>query len=140
MTEIPTAPLNVTVNQVERVSGGGTTTISISWLQPLNLDQFDIGLYIISVNSTSGLHVMTTTCGECTSTLITVSETPHNVQISTTFTATIAAVNLCGESGPTSTASYILIEVSLLHHNTCHSKYVSSLIHTLHNLAHCQFF
>ena len=39
---------------------------------------------------------MTTACGECTSTVITVSENLNNVQRNTTSTATIAAVNQCG--------------------------------------------
>ena len=57
---------------------------------------------------------MTTACGDCTSTVITVSENPNNVQMNTTFTATIAAVNLCGETGPTGTASYTLSKLPLL--------------------------
>ena len=110
--ERPADP-NVTVN-VERFSGGGNTIIRVSWMQPQNLDQFDIDQYDISVTSTSGLLNMTTACGECTSTVITVSENPNNVQMNTTFIATIAAVNLCGETGPTGTAPYTLSKLSVL--------------------------
>ena len=107
MAEMPTAPLNVAVNAV-RATGGGNVTITIIWMQPPNLDQFDIDRYDISVISTSGVQHMTTACGECTNTVITVSENPNNVQMNTTFTATIAAVNLCRETGPTAAASYTL--------------------------------
>ena len=119
MAEIPTAPLNVTVDQVARVSGGGSVTISISWLQPQNFDQFDIDHYIINVTSTSGVQVIALACGECTSTVMIMSENINNVQMITTFTTTIAAVNLCGETGPgaTVTTSYALSKMSLLHHN-----------------------
>ena len=112
MAEIPTVPLNVAVNQVERVSRGGNTTIRLGWMQPQNFDQFDIDRYDIIVNSTSSVLNMTTACGECTSTVITVSENTNNVQMSTTFTVTIAAVSLCGEAGPTATASYTLSKFS----------------------------
>ena len=107
MAEIPTAPLNAAVNAV-RVTGGGNVTITIIWMQPQNFDQFHIDRYDISVTTTSGVQHMTTACGQCTSTVITVSENPNNVQVNTTFTATIAAVNQCGETGPTATASYNL--------------------------------
>ena len=110
MAEIPTVPVNVTL----RVSRGGNTIIRIDWMRPQNFDQFDIDRYDINVNSTSGIQYMTTACGECTSTVITVSENPNNVQRNTTFTATIAAVNLCGETGPTATASYTLSKLPLL--------------------------
>ena len=49
---------------------------------------------------------MTTACGECTNTVITVSENPNNVPLVTTFAATVAAVNLCGETGPINATSY----------------------------------
>ena len=110
MTEMPTAPLNVAVNAV-RATGGRSVTIAISWMQPQNLDQFDIDRYDITVTSTSDVQSMTTACDQCTSIVITVSENPNNVQISTTFNTTIAAVNLCGETGPTATASYTLSEL-----------------------------
>ena len=116
MTAVPAAPLNVTVNQVERVSDGGSVTISISWLQPQNFDQFDIDRYIINVTSTSGVQVIAHAC-RCTSTVVIMSENTNNVQLITTITTTVAAVNLCGETGPTDTASYALSKVSLLHHN-----------------------
>ena len=77
-------------------------------MQPQNFDQFDIDHYDVRVTSTSNIQHMTTACGECTSTVIIVSENPNNVQMNTTFTATIAAVNQCGESGPTATALYTL--------------------------------
>ena len=77
-------------------------------MQPQNFDQFDIDHYNISMTSTSGIQNITTACGGCTSTEITVSEDLDNVPISTTFNTTIAAVNLCGETGPTATASYTL--------------------------------
>ena len=108
IAERPTAPLNVAVNRAEGVSRSGSVNLRLAWLQPQNFDQFDSDRYDISVTSTSGIQNMTTACGECTSTVITVSENPNNVQMSTTFTVTIADVNLCGETGPTGTASYIL--------------------------------
>ena len=104
---MPTSPLNVAVNAV-RTTGGGSLTIAISWLQPQNLDQFDIDRYDITVTSTSGVQNMTTACGGCTSITVTVNENPDNVRISTTFNTTIAAVNLCGENGEPATASYTL--------------------------------
>ena len=116
MAEIPKAPLSVTVDQVETVSGGGSVTISISWLQPQNFDQFDIDHYIINVTSTSGVQVITHAC-RCTSTVMIMSENTNNVQMSTTFIVTISAVNLCGETGATGIASYALSKMSLLHHN-----------------------
>ena len=87
-------------------------------MRPENFDQFDIDRYDITVTSTSEVQSMTTACGECTSTVITVSENPNNVQMNTTFTATIAAVNLCGETGATGTAFYTLS--TLLHHTLPH--------------------
>ena len=108
IAERPTAPLNVAVNRAEGVSLSGSVNLRLAWLQPQNFDQFDSDRYDISVTSTSSLQNMTTACGECTSTVIAVSENPNNVQMSTIFTVTIAAVNLCGEIGPTGTASYIL--------------------------------
>ena len=108
ITEMPTVPLNVAVIRAERASEGGHVNITITWIQPQNLDQFDIDRYDINVTSTSGVQNMTTACGECTSTTVTVSENPNNVQVNTTFNATIAAVNLCGETGPTATASYTI--------------------------------
>ena len=106
MTEIPAAPLNVTVNQVERASGGGSVTITASWMRPPNFELFDIDRYDINVSSTSGVQQMTTACGKCTNTTVTVAENPRNVRLSTTFTITISARNRCGENGPAATASY----------------------------------
>ena len=83
-------------------------------MQPQNFDQFDIDHYDISVTSTSAVQNMATACGECTSTVITASENPNNVRMNTAFTATITAVNLCGETGPTATASYTLSKLPLL--------------------------
>ena len=117
MAEMPTAPLNVAVNAV-RATGGGNVTITIIWMQPPNLDQFDIDRYDISVISTSGVQHMTTACGECTSTVMTVSENPSNVRMNTTFTITISARNRCGETGPTGTASYTLSKLPLLLYHT----------------------
>ena len=111
MAERPTAPLNVVVNNctTEGVSRSGSANLMLAWMQSQNFHQFDIDRYDISITSTSGVQNMTTACGECTSTVITVSENPNNVQMNTTtFTATIAAVNLCGETGPTATVSYTL--------------------------------
>ena len=122
MTEMPTVPLNVSVIGAERPSGEHVN-ITMTWIQPQNLDQFHIDHYDISVTSTSGVQNITTACGECTSTVITVSETAHNMQISTTFTATIAAVNLCGETGSTATASYTLGKSVLL---LCHSLFLTA--------------
>ena len=58
MTAVPAAPLNVTVNQVERVSGGGSVTITASWIRPPNFELFDIDHYDINVSSTSGIQHM----------------------------------------------------------------------------------
>ena len=107
MAELPTIPLNVAVN-AERASLGGNTTISVTWMRPENFRQFEINRYDISVNSTSSELNMTTACGQCTSTVITVGENPNNLRMNTTFTTAITAVNLCGETGPTGTASYTI--------------------------------
>ena len=108
--EIPTAPLlNVVVDRAASFFGvGSTIVIRLDWMWPENFDQFDIDHYNINVNSTSGEINLTLVCGECTSTVITLSETPSNMLVNTTFTATITAVNQCGEAGPTATASYTL--------------------------------
>ena len=109
MTDEPAAPLNVTVNQVERVSGGGSVTITASWIRPPNFELFDIEHYNINVSSTSGIQQMAITVnGESNSTVFTMSENPTNVRPSTTFTITISARNRCGENGPIVTASYTL--------------------------------
>ena len=109
MTELPAAPLNVTVNQVERVSGGGSVTITASWLRPPNFELFDIDHYDINVSSTSGIRQMPITVnGSSNSAMFTVAENPSNVHLSTTFTITVSARNRCGENGPTATASYTL--------------------------------
>ena len=113
IAEIPTIPLNVIVS-AERLSRRGNTTIRVAWMQPQNFHQFDIDRYDITVTSTSGIQNMTTACGDCTNTVITVSENPNNVRMNTTFSATIAAVNLCRETGPTGTASYTLSKLPLL--------------------------
>ena len=55
----PATPLNVTVNKVERVSGGGNVTITASWI-PSNFELFDIDHYDINVTSISGVQQMTT--------------------------------------------------------------------------------
>ena len=109
MSAVPAAPLNVTVNQVERVSGGGSVTITASWIQPPNFELFDVDRYNINVSSTSGVQLMAiTVIGSSNSTAITVAENPSNVRPSTTFTITISARNRCGENGPAATASYTL--------------------------------
>ena len=108
VTAVPAAPLNVTVNQVERVSGGGSVTITASWIRPPNYELFDIDRYDINVSSTSGVQQMATACGECTNITVTVAENPSNVHLSTTFTITISARNRCGENGPSATVSYTL--------------------------------
>ena len=109
MTDVPAAPLNVTVNQVERISGGGSVTITASWIRPPNYELFDIDRYGINVSSTSGIQQMAITVnGGSNSTVFTVAENPSNVHPSTTFTITISARNRCGENGPTATASYTL--------------------------------
>ena len=98
----------------ERLSRRGNTTTRLGWMRPQNFDQFDIDRYDITVTSTSVIQNMTTACDQCTNTVTTVSENPNNVQMNTTFTAAIAAVNLCGETGPTATASYTLSKLPLL--------------------------
>ena len=109
VTDEPAAPLNVTVNQVERVSGGGSVTITASWIRPPNYELFDIDRYDINVSSTSGIQQMAITVnGGSTSAMFTVAENPSNVHPSTTFTITILARNRCGENGPIVTASYTL--------------------------------
>ena len=113
IAEVPTVPLNVIVS-AERFSRRGNTTIRLGWMRPQNFHQFDINRYDITVTSTSRIQNMTTACGQCTSTVTTVSENPNNVRMNTTFTITIAAVNLCGETGPTGTASYTLSKLPLL--------------------------
>ena len=113
VAELPAFPQNVAVN-AERASLGGNTTISVTWMRPENFRQFEINRYDISVNSTSSELNLTLTCGQCTNTVITVSENLNNMRMNTTFTATIAAVNLCGETGPTATASYTLSKLPVL--------------------------
>ena len=120
-TGIPTVPLNVSVIRAERVSGGGHVNITVTWIPPQNFELFDIDRYDIIVTTTSGVQNMTTACGECTSTTVTASENPSNVQMNTTFTATVTAVNLCGESGSTAAASYTLSTSVLL---LCHSLFL----------------
>ena len=114
MTEMPTVPLNISVIGAERATGGGSVNITITWIPPQNFDQFDIDCYDVSVTSTSGVQHMTTACGQCTSTTVTVSENPDDVQVITTFTATISARNRCGENGPAANASYTLSKLSSL--------------------------
>ena len=116
---MPTVPLNV-VNKVKRGSHGGNTNISITWIRPQNIDQFDIDCYDISVTSTSDVQHMTTACGECTNTTVTVTENPSNVPLSTIFTITISARNWCGENGPTATGSYTLSKSSPISISTSH--------------------
>ena len=111
MTDEPAAPLNVAVDQVERVSGGGlgSVTITASWIRPPNYELFDIDRYDINVSSTSGIQQMAVTVnGGSTSAMFTVTENPSNVRPSTTFTISFSARNRCGENGPTATASYTL--------------------------------
>ena len=117
MAEIPTIPLNVTVN-AEGTSRRENTTIRLGWMQPQNFHQFDVNQYDITVTSTSSVRNMATACGKCTSTVITVNENPNNVRMNTTFTITISARNRCGENGPTGTASYTLSKLPLLLYHT----------------------
>ena len=121
MTDEPAAPLNVAVSQVERVSGGGSVTITASWIRPLNYELFDIDHYDINVSSTSGIqHMAITVNGSSTSTVITVTENPSDVCLSTTFTITISARNRCGENSPAATASYTLSKLcSSMHVSKC---------------------
>ena len=107
MIDVPTAPLNVEVS-AERILGESITIMAnLTWMRPQNFDQFDIDRYDINVTSTSSVQTMTTACGECTSAMATVSDI-SNVPMNTNFTFTIAAVNLCGETGPVNTTSYNL--------------------------------
>ena len=122
MPDVPAAPLNVTVNQVERVSGGGSVTITASWIRPPNYELFDIDHYDINVSSTSGIQQMAiTVIGDSNSTVYTVAEDPSNVHPSTTFTISISARNRCGENGPTATASYTLSMFWCSYSVSCHS-------------------
>ena len=115
MADEPAAPLNVTVNQVERASGGACVTVTASWIRPPNFELFDIEHYNINVSSTSGIQQMAITVnGESNNTVFTVGEDPSNVHPSTTFTITISARNRCGENGPTATASYTLSKLCCL--------------------------
>ena len=95
-TEMPTVPRNVSVRAT---TGRENVIISITWMHPQNFGQFDIDRYDINVTSTSGVQNLTTARGECTNTTVTVSENPNNGQMTTNYTVTIAAVNLCGETG-----------------------------------------
>ena len=97
-TEIPTILLNLTVNAT------GSGTITATWMHPINYELFDIKHYDINVSSRSGVQQMTTACGQCTNTTVTVSEDPIG-----SVTVTIAAINQCGEAGPTATASKSLL-------------------------------
>ena len=108
ISEVPSVPLSAAVNQVERATHEGSVTITVNWMQPQNFDQFDIDHYNINITSTSGVENITTECGECNTTTVTVSENPNNVQMTTNFIATIAARSKCNETGPTTSASYIL--------------------------------
>ena len=118
MTDIPNAP-SFTVDSVRRSCGGGSVTVRVRWLQPQNID---IDRYDISATLTSGEQNLTTACGQCTSTMITVSENLNNVQMNTDVTITVAAVNLCGETGPSATASYNLSKLlALLYHAYLHA-------------------
>ena len=96
-------------------------------MQPQNFHQFDIDRYYITVNSTSGDQHITTACGQCTNTVLTVSDDRNNMRVQTTFTVTISARNLCEETGPTATASYTLSKLSsimLYHFAMCRNAYV----------------
>ena len=109
MTDVPAAPLNVIVNQVERTSVGESVTITVSWMRPPNFELFDVDRYDFNVSSTSGIQQMAITVnGGSTSAMFTVTENPSNVRPNTTFTITISARNRCRENGPTATASYTL--------------------------------
>ena len=114
ITAVPAVPLNATVNQVERVSGGGSATITASWIRPPNFELFDIDCYNINVSSTSGVQHLTTACGVCTNTTVTVAENASNVHPSTTFTITISARSRCNETSPTATATYTLSKLYLV--------------------------
>ena len=100
-TEIPAIPRNLNVTASSR----GNVSITATWMHPQNFDQFDIDRYDISVNSTFAVQNMTTSCGQCTSISVTVSESVANSQRGTTFTGTITATNQCGETGPIATIS-----------------------------------
>ena len=79
--------------KLHRISGGGSVTITASWIRPPNYEQFDIDCYDINVSSTPGVQDMTTAYGECTNSTVTVAENPSSVHPSTTFTITISARN-----------------------------------------------
>ena len=115
ISEIPTVPLNVVLSP-ERISDGGTITIraNLTWTQPQNFGQFDIDRYDITVSEASAVRNMTTACGQCTSAMATVSNI-QNMPMNTNFIFTIAAVNLCGETGAVNTTSYNLGKSLLLY-------------------------
>ena len=99
----PDLPASFTVDEITRAPGN--VTITASWMIPPNFGRFDIDRYDINVSSTSGIQEMTIANGTSTNITLTVDENPSNVEQNTTFTMTIAAVNLCGVTGSVATAS-----------------------------------
>ena len=97
--ERPAAP-TITVDRVERATGGGSVTIWVSWIESSNLDQFDIDHYDITVTSTSGIQTLPiAVSGESTNaTLTNVTEIRSNVQLNTIFTVSITATSRCNET------------------------------------------
>jgi len=93
---------------VDGVVRGLDTIITASWTNSPNFEQFEIARYDISVSSTSGVQMMAMANGTSTNITLTVNENPSNVEQTTTFTMTIAAINLCWETGSVATASYVL--------------------------------
>jgi len=97
VTAIPEAPANLTIDEITRARGN--VTITASWTNSPNFQQFEIDRYDINVTSTSDIWYMTMANGTDTNITLSVDEDAMITEPTTTFTLTIAAVNLCGETG-----------------------------------------
>ena len=93
--------------KLHRISGGGSVTITASWIRPPNYELFDIDRYDINVSSTSGVQDMTTAYGECTNSTVTVAENPMPVVCTRVPPSPSQPETVrCGKNGPAANASY----------------------------------